>query len=76
MAIIPETLYPGDLEVLETLAEGTEVELIRVPVDAATGLIDQVALQASDSSGGHASGGHCVSARQYFWPDRGRGCPD
>jgi glycine dehydrogenase len=52
VAIIPETLYPGDLEVLETLAEGTEVELIRVPVDAATGLIDQVALQAATQAAG------------------------
>ena len=52
VALIPETLYPGDLEVLETLAEGTEVELIRVPVDAATGLIDQVALQAATQAAG------------------------
>ena len=27
-ALVPETLYPGDIEVLKTLAEGTEVELI------------------------------------------------
>ena len=44
-AIIPESLYPGDLEVLETLAENTEVELIRVGVDATTGLIDLPALK-------------------------------
>ncbi|MGZ0656950.1 aminomethyl-transferring glycine dehydrogenase subunit GcvPB [Coraliomargarita sp. W4R72] len=43
-AIIPETLYTGDLEVLATLAEGTEIELIRVPADSTTGLIDQTAL--------------------------------
>lgn len=46
-AIVPNTLYPGDLEVLKTLAEGTEVELIFVPVDAATGCIDLAALQAA-----------------------------
>ena len=45
-AIIAETLYPGDLEVLETLAKGTEIELIRVPVDPETGLIDRKALEA------------------------------
>jgi glycine dehydrogenase len=45
-AIIPETLYCGDLEVLTTLAEGTEIELIRVRADPKTGLIDQAALAA------------------------------
>ncbi|MGJ8637961.1 MAG: aminomethyl-transferring glycine dehydrogenase subunit GcvPB [Opitutaceae bacterium] len=46
-AIIPETLYPGDLEVLETLSEETAVELIRVPVDCETGCIDMPALKAA-----------------------------
>lgn len=46
-AIIPETLYPGDLEVLATLAKGTEIELIHVPADAETGLIDRKALEAA-----------------------------
>ena len=46
-AIISETLYPGDLEVLETLAKGTEIELIHVPVDTETGLIDRKALEAA-----------------------------
>ena len=44
-----ETLYPGDLEVLATLAENTEIELIRVPADAETGLIDLKALEAAAS---------------------------
>lgn len=48
-AIIPETLYPGDLEVLATLSQGTEIELIRVPADAETGLIDGKALEAAAS---------------------------
>ena len=43
-AIIPKTLFPGDLEVLD-LAEGTEIELIHVPADAETGLIDRVHLK-------------------------------
>ena len=46
-AIIPETLYPGDLEVLETLSVETEVELIRVPADVVTGCIDMAALKAA-----------------------------
>lgn len=46
-ALIPETLYPGDLEVLATLAEGTEIELIRVPADAQLGTIDRAALEAA-----------------------------
>jgi len=46
-AIIPETLYPGDLEVLTTLAQGTEIELIRVPADPASGMIDLAALEAA-----------------------------
>lgn len=45
-AIVPDTLYPGDLEVLATLAEETEVEIIRVPADVATGCIDIEALKA------------------------------
>ena len=49
-AIIPETLYPGDLEVLATLSEETEVELIRVPADAATGCIDMAALKSAAES--------------------------
>lgn len=52
LAIVPETLYPGDLEVLETLANGTAVELIRVPVDAASGLIDQTALKSAAQHAG------------------------
>ena len=45
-ALVPETLYPGDLEVLKTLAEGTEVELIFVPVDAQSGCINLTKLKA------------------------------
>lgn len=46
-ALVPETLYPGDLEVLRTLAEGTELELIFVPADAETGCIDLAALKSA-----------------------------
>jgi len=46
-ALIPETLYPGDLEVLDTLSKETEIELIRVPVDAETGCLDLTALKTA-----------------------------
>ena len=46
-AIVPETLFPNDLEVLATLSEGTEVEIIRVPADPKTGTIDPIALEAA-----------------------------
>ncbi len=46
-AIIPDTLYPGDLEVLDTIVVDTGVELIRVPADSETGLIDLDALKAA-----------------------------
>ena len=47
VALIPETLYPGDLEVLDTLVEGMEIELVRVPADTATGCIDFAALKTA-----------------------------
>jgi len=54
IAIIPETLYPGDLEVLQTLAEGTEIELIKVPANPSSGLIDSEALAlAVEKAGEH-----------------------
>ena len=40
IALIPETLYPGDLEVLDTVAAGTDVILQRVPVNAETGCLE------------------------------------
>jgi len=46
-AIIPETLYPGDIEVLDTLVEGLDICLVKVPADAVTGLIDAQALESA-----------------------------
>jgi glycine dehydrogenase len=46
-AIIPETLYPGDIEVLETLVEGMDIRLVKVAADPATGLIDPAALESA-----------------------------
>ena len=46
-ALVPETLYPGDLEVLETVAKETDVVLRRVPVDPETGCLDINAVRAA-----------------------------
>lgn len=43
--IVAGTLFPGDLEVLETHAEGTDLKLIRAPVSAQTGKLDVDALK-------------------------------
>jgi len=43
--LVSNTLYPGDLEVLETLAQETDLKLIRVPVSNQTGRIDMEALK-------------------------------
>lgn len=51
-AIIPETLYPGDIEVLETLAEDTDIELVKVPANPGSGLIDPEALDQAVASVG------------------------
>lgn len=40
LALIPETLYPGDLEVLKTLVSGTELEIKLIPADPKTGCLD------------------------------------
>ncbi|MGK0463839.1 MAG: glycine dehydrogenase [Lentimonas sp.] len=52
VAIIPETLYPGDLEVLDTLAVDTDLELVRVPVNPSSGLIDLESLKAAAEKAG------------------------
>ena len=52
IAIIPETLYPGDLEVLKTLAVDTDLELIRIPANATSGLIDLESLKTTAAKAG------------------------
>ena len=46
-AIIPQALYPGDMEVLKTMAEGSRVRLVSTPMDEATGRIDIDSLKAT-----------------------------
>jgi glycine dehydrogenase len=43
--VVAATLYPGDLEVIETYARETELKLIKVPVNAQTGRTDMDALK-------------------------------
>jgi len=44
--ILCKSLYPGDLEVIETLAEETNLNLHYAPIDQATGLTDLEGLKA------------------------------
>ncbi len=43
-AIIPEALYPGDFEVLETLARDTELRIVKIPLNPETGRISHQAV--------------------------------
>lgn len=43
--IVSNTLYPGDLEVLETMAAETGLKIIRAPLNAQTGRIDMDTLK-------------------------------
>lgn len=43
--IVANTLYPGDLEVLDTHARETEMKIVRAPVSAQTGKLDIDALK-------------------------------
>lgn len=52
IAIIPETLYPGDIEVLETLVESLDIQLIKVSAHQASGLIDPEALESAIEEAG------------------------
>ena len=51
-AIIPEALYPGDIEVLETLSADTAIELIKTPLDLQTGRIEIEAVQQAAEKAG------------------------
>lgn len=46
VALVAETLYPGDLEVIDTLSAETDIEIIRIGTDPDTGRIDESALDA------------------------------
>jgi glycine dehydrogenase len=49
IALVPDSLFPGDLEVLHTLARETETELRAIPLNPDTGTIDLSALRAAAS---------------------------
>lgn len=44
-ALIPEALFPGDMEVLETLIRDTDLNIVKIPLDPATGQIPLEALE-------------------------------
>jgi len=46
VVILPESLFPGDVEVVETLALGTKLKVEKFPLDPKTGRIDVAALRA------------------------------
>jgi glycine dehydrogenase len=43
--VVAATLYPGDLEVIETLARETDLKIIKAPVNAQSGRLDMEALK-------------------------------
>ena len=43
--IVASTLYPGDIEVLETLRQETEMKIVYAPIDASTGKLDLIKTQ-------------------------------
>ncbi len=51
-ALIAETLYPGDNEVLNTLVEGTALEIEFVPADPDTGCVDLAKVRARAEAAG------------------------
>ncbi len=51
-AIVAETLYPGDLEVLQTHAADTDMKLLLAPVDAGSGLLDSALLESLANEAG------------------------
>lgn len=52
-AVIAETLYPGDMETLRTLAEGTDLRLEFVKADPATGRVSVAAMEKAARDAGH-----------------------
>ena len=44
--LVSEAIYPGDKEVIETLAKETHLEIIYVPIDQTTGQTDQLKLKS------------------------------
>lgn len=47
VALVAENIYPGDLEVVRTLSQDTEIQIVSYPMEADTGLIDQAALRTA-----------------------------
>ncbi|MBT3585624.1 MAG: glycine dehydrogenase, partial [Halobacteriovoraceae bacterium] len=39
-ALVAQSIYPGDFEVLDTLVQGTDLNIVRIPINPKTGLMD------------------------------------
>ncbi len=48
--IVPEAVYPGDMEVVQTLARGTKLKIATLPLNPATGRTSPAALKALAAS--------------------------
>jgi glycine dehydrogenase len=59
--IVPEAVYPGDMEVVETLARGTKLKIARLPLDPKTGLTSAAALREIAASLGDKLAGIVVA---------------
>ena len=62
-ALLLESLYPGDLEVVRTLAQGTDLEIQTVPLNPRTGVTDWEKFKASSQSA-RSSGIACLAFPQ------------
>jgi glycine dehydrogenase len=61
VVIVPEAVYPGDLEVVETLARGTKVKIERLPLDPKTGRTSAAALREKAAALGDKLAGIVVA---------------
>jgi len=51
-AVLAGSFFPGDLETVRTLAEGTDLKLVFVPPNPATGRVDMAAMEAAGRAAG------------------------
>jgi glycine dehydrogenase len=61
VVIVPEAVYPGDMEVVETLARGTKLVIEKLPLDPKTGRTNPVALREKAHSLGDKLAGIVVT---------------
>ena len=54
IAVVAETLYPGDMETLRTLAQDTDLQLVFVKADPQTGTVSPAAMKAAALDAGES----------------------